>query len=109
MSLFDLPVDPNGSAQVFEVDLDGRTYRFQIRLNGRDNVFYLNLLDASDNPIRTGIRIVDDWILTARDANFDVRPPGHLITVAVETVDGPPELGELGSDVLMLYDDLSDR
>ncbi len=105
---------PIASLQAFDsidVALSGVAYRLQFYWNGRDGSnnpaggsWNLSLLDTSDNPIATGIKLVLGGYLLAPFALEN--PPGNLFLVDQSGQDLDPGFGDLGSRVLMVYDDL---
>lgn len=98
MTQFNLPMDPGLADQIFDVDLDGVTFRFEMHLNSRDDTWYMNILDIDGTLLRAGIRLVNDWPVLERWRDFVVRPAGILGVINSGVLTEPPGLGELGPD-----------
>ncbi len=102
MPVFDLPTsttDPNYS---IEVTLDGRVFRLLFKFNGRDQAWYLDLFDADDVLLRSGIRIVNDWLLF-RLWQTETRPEGDSMAIAQGADTSIAGLQDLGERVLLTY------
>ncbi len=99
----EIPIDPENANQLFEVVLDGVTFRLLYRFNSRDLTWYLDVFSASDVLLRAGIRVVDDWTSFLRWADFAVRPGGEILNIARGVAASAPGFGELGVDVIATY------
>ena len=102
-----IPFVPSLANYTFSTSLEGIMYTFVVRWNQRDAAWYFDLLDASDTPIASGIKIVlgcylgstrsyvqpfrsgvfvvNDTSGAGRDAGFD--DLGARITVSRYTLD----------------------
>lgn len=96
MVQFSLPVAPDIADQIFDVDLDGVTFRFELHLNSRDGAWFLNIFTTDGTLLRAGLRLVNDWTVILRWRDFAVRPAGILLVINSGALTEPPTLGELG-------------
>lgn len=106
MTQFSLPVAPDVADQVFDVDLDGVTFRLNLRHNSRDSSWYMDIFDLNNTLLRAGLRLVNDWPATVRWRDFAVRPEGIIGVINSGVLTEPPTLGELGpeSDAALIYE-----
>lgn len=85
-----------------ETQLDGTLYSFTFRWNARAGQWFLDIADASNDPIVSGIALVVSFPLARRCA--DPRMPPGLLT-AYDTTGAGLDPGEtdLGRRVVLLY------
>jgi hypothetical protein len=99
VSFFEIPpVFTDQTAFVQEVDLDGTTFRLNFRWSTRESVWYLDLLDLSDDPIAMGMKLVEGALLLRYIVDAR-RPPGELYFIGVATQTN------LGTDAVLVYAD----
>jgi hypothetical protein len=102
MAVFEIPTRFDIYEYNFQVDLDGTKYELQMRYNQREDSWWLDLYDTDRNPIRTGVKIVSDWILFRTSGYRDI-PPGAIIAVDTKQVPYRPTLEEIGQDVILTW------
>lgn len=86
------------------VTLDGVVFNLQFRFNQRDDAWTLNVLDESQNRIKSGIKLVANFPLLrlVRDLR---RPAGELVSLDVRVLPAPPRQEELGDIIDLAYTD----
>lgn len=87
-------------------ELDGTTYTLRLRWNEREGAWFMDVGDDAGNPIRTSIKVVVGWPLTARFADSAL-PPGQLYAIDTSGADAEPGLQELGARVVLAYQEKS--
>lgn len=87
-------------------EIDGREYQLIFSWNDRYQSWYLDILDQDSSPILYGKRLVCGVVL-GRELVGDSRIwPGKLSCVATTPDASDPGQFDLGSRVLLVYDDL---
>ncbi len=104
MADFVIPVDSSSTNYTVDVALSGGVYRFGLYWNTRGQFWSLDILDPSDNPIATGLKLVADWELVSGLGNSAL-PPGFLYCVDTSGQGLDPTESDLGTRVLLIYDD----
>lgn len=99
-----LPVDSDSASYSFDVDLSGKLYRLALAWNTRAAWWTLDIADDADTPLVTGIRLVADTELIRLFA-LDALPPGSLYCVDTSGQGVDPTDTDLGSRVILVYDD----
>lgn len=90
-----LPVRPGVPDQLFSTQLADVTYQIRLRWNARANGWYLDVLEASDEPIASGLRVA----LGAALGNLVRREPflsGTIVAVDLSGQDREPGLDDFG-------------
>jgi len=85
-----------------ETQLDGTLYSLTFRWNSRANQWFVDLADAANDPIVSGIAIVVDFPL-ARRCRDPRMPPGALFAVDTTGAGLDPGETDLGRRVVILY------
>ena len=104
MADFVIPVDSTGTNYTLDVSLSGRVYRFGLYWNTRGQFWSLDIFDQADNPLATGLKLVADWELIGGLGNSDL-PPGFLYCVDTSGQGIDPTETDLGTRVILVYDD----
>lgn len=107
MPVFTLPTSTVDANYVFTVDLDGIEFQLDFKFNARDDAWFMTILDVDDNPLRAGLKVVNEWLLLRLWVAL-VRPEGELLGVNLGDVPAPPTLNQLGSDVVLTYLDAAE-
>lgn len=99
---------PAGEADYdFTTQLNGVEYGFRMRWNSRDASWYMDLVDADDEPIVSGVRLVLGAKLGARSTHpfFD----GNILYV-YDTSNTAAEAGidDLGKRVSLIWSPIGD-
>jgi hypothetical protein len=87
--------------------LDGLLYVLRFKWNARDQSWIVDILDESEAPIRTGIKIVEGFPLL-RTIAVAGRPPGELAAIDPTGRDMEAAQETLGVDVLLAYLDAAE-
>ena len=99
-----IPNTPDVPYYDFEVELDGVEFKLEFRFNNRDLSWYLTVYDIEGEPLRAGLRIVNDWIIT-RLWKDESSPLGEIVSITQGDQSGVASLSELGRTVLLNYID----
>jgi hypothetical protein len=105
MAVFQIAVRPGLAHQELQVPIGDRVYTFSLRWTVREQRWYLDVYDEQHSPIYTGIAIVLNFPLGARCVSADFWP-GVLLAVDTSNDNAEPGLDDLGSRVVLLYNDL---
>lgn len=97
-----LPLIPSEPNYRLGTQLDGTQYVIDCRWNSRAEAWYLDVLDANADPIRTGIKIVLGAALGARctDPRF---PQGLFLASDLSGQGREAGLDDLGVRVFVYY------
>lgn len=102
-----LPIEPGISAQSFTVQLDNRPFQFRFIFNGRAELWLFSIFDdagtllLADVPVFTKQELIGLY-------QHDLRlPQGVLFAVNETEQDTKPTFENLGSDVLILYEEVN--
>ncbi len=99
-----IPVDSNSTNYTLDVSLSGGIYRFGLYWNTRGQFWSLDILDSSENPIATGLKVVADWEFISGLGDSRL-PPGFLYAVDLSGLGLDPTDSDLGTRVILVYDD----
>ena len=106
MATYGIPIEDASDLGNFDltVDLDGSDYQLVFRFNNREDFWYLDILDAAGNEIRSGLKCVVNWpvLRTCRDQG---RPPGELMVLDARPEPEETGLDNLGSIALLTYEE----
>lgn len=86
------------------VNLDGIDYLFELQWNGREGRWYMHFFDADASPIALGIKLVANARLLRRTTDSR-RPPGEFRMIDVSGQGIDPELDDLNTRCILLYQD----
>lgn len=107
MATVTLPVTNDPDSEVVYT-LDGITYTFRFRYNERGGAFYFDMLDADENVIICGRKIVVSWPLFGW-REVDTRlPGGRLFACDTTDSDTDPTLEDFGTRVVLQYVEAAD-
>lgn len=102
MAVLIVPRDGALANYEFLIELQGVVFRLIFKFNQREDVWYFDLLDELQNPLRSGIKIVVNYPLLARLRNLS-RPSGDFLADDARSNLRPPDLDELGTTVPLTY------
>ena len=102
MAVLIVPRDGDVANFEFLIELEGVVFRLKFKFNQRESVWYFDIFDEFQNPLRTSIKIVANYPLLTR-LRTQSRPAGDFFAVDSRTFPAPPTLDELGSTVLLTY------
>lgn len=97
-----IPVEPSTPFQTFGTTLDGDHFVFEFRWNGRAGVWYMDIRDEDEDPIKLGVAVVLGVPLGRRctDPRF---PRGVLWAYDTSGAGRDPGIDDLGSRVLIYF------
>ncbi|MBU6427984.1 MAG: hypothetical protein KGR26_03150 [Cyanobacteria bacterium REEB65] len=104
MADFVIPVDSSSTNYTVDVSLSGGVYRFGLFWNTRGQFWSLDIFDQTDKALATGLKLVADWELISGLGNSAL-PPGFLYCVDTSGRGLDPTESDLGTRVILLYDD----
>lgn len=102
MSVLIVPRDGDLANFEFLIELDNVVFRLKFKFNQREDVWYFDIFDELQNPLRTGIKIVVNYPMLTR-LRTQTRPAGEFLANDPRTPPRPPTLDELGVTVLLTY------
>jgi hypothetical protein len=104
VAVYELPIDSADPAYDVDADMGGTLYRLAIAWNTRGKYWTLSISLTDGTLLVAGIRLVPDYELLARfnDARL---PVGRLACVDLTGRGDPPTYEDLGTRVVMVYDD----
>ncbi len=104
MALIEIPVRNDLPAYKFSLDLDAKSYVLSFRYNGRMERWVMDLLDDTENPIRTGIKIlttVDLFPILKKET----MPQGTFLAFHETGLEINAERIEFGDSVKLFYNE----
>lgn len=102
MAVVTIPVTNDPESWV-AVKLDGVNYTLRLRWNVRSGAWFMDILDAEDNFLAAGRKLVVEWALNLlRDTDPNL-PQGMLFCRDTTGQKADPTLESLGTTVLLLY------
>ena len=107
MATRELPLDPTDHAAKFKLDLDGRVFEFVFKFNARVNRWHLDILSDAGVELINGVLVVVKLDLLAKHRHDERLPQGTLFAVNLVSENVEATQDNLGSDVLVLYDEAS--
>jgi len=99
-----IPTRGDIGAYFFQVELDKKVFGLAFQFNAREGNWYFDLQDALGNRIRSGVKVVSGFPFLQRVTNLN-RPPGEVIAIDTTGNDLDPDLADLGSKVLLAYEE----
>lgn len=104
MAQWSLPIDAAAPHYTVDVPLAGTLYRFTVHWNDRGGFWTIDVSLTDDTPIVSSIKIVADWELWGQfpDARL---PAGYLMAVDLSGQSLDPAYDDLGSRVILVFDD----
>ncbi len=103
MAQFIIPIAANPNQNV-RVVLSNTVYFINIRYNTRLDTYTFSLLDAAQNPIISGVRIVPQYSLLSGTVD-ERKPPGKLFAIDMSRTGDDCSFADLGQRVLLAYDE----
>ena len=104
MALIAIPVTNDPWSEV-TVSLDGSVYLLAFRWNTREGAWFMDISDANGDLLKPGIKLVCDWPLTSLRDTDPGLPPGMLSVFDQGGAQVDPTLDDLGTRVLLLYEE----
>ena len=108
MAVFYIDTSTSATATIWDQisEIDGREYVLVFAWNDRYQSWYLHILDQDSNPILYGRRLAVGVVLGRQLVGDSRIWPGKLVCVATTQDPSDPGQFDLGSRVLLVYDDL---
>lgn len=104
MATWKLPTTPAETAPYqFDVPLDGTVYGVELRWNERAGRWFYTILTAEGVVVVAGQPVMNRYPLLRWPD--DRLPPGRMFAIAMSDPDIEAGVDELGSRVLLVYDD----
>lgn len=97
-----LPIRQEGPRFTFACELEGVSYTFAFRWNDRDGGWYMEISDATGDPIVSGIKVVIGILLLGR-ATSKLLPPGDLLAIDTAATNTDPGFEDIGRRVQITY------
>ena len=104
MTLYEIPIDSTYGAFTQKTVLDGISYILGFRFNQTVGAWYMDILDASNNPILCGILLALNLPLTYRFiGRVAGLPRGQFVVVDESGNDQPLTRTNFGKGVNLIY------
>jgi len=107
MAIRELPLDSTISSFTQKMDLDGRPFTFRFRFNDRTDRWGFDISDDAGTVLIAGIPLFVKQLLIDRYQSNPALPQGSLFAINQVNPDDPPTRDNLGTDVLLLYDEVA--
>lgn len=107
MATIIVPARSDLPAYKFSMDLDGTIYVLDFGFNARTNLWYMSIIDQSDNLIIGDIPILVNIPLTDQYVKKGL-PPGRFIAIDETGKKQNPGIKDLGTTVKLFYQEVSD-
>lgn len=104
MTIHRIPLEAGNPQYVQQVQFDGVTYGIRMHWNEREGAWYLDLLDAADDVIIAGRKLVADWPLLHRCVDAR-KPPGQIYCIDKSGRGEDPGFDDIDDRVVLLYYD----
>ena len=100
----ELPVRSDFPSYTFQIDLEEVSFIFKFRFNERMQRWIMDINDADENPILSGVPVLTAIPLTDEYV-VDGLPPGRFIAINQTGTNANPLRDDLGNDVKLLYEE----
>ncbi len=97
-----MPIRNDLAAYTFQIDLEGTIYTFTFRYNERMDRWLMDIADANEETIITGIVVLTEWLLIDRFKD-DRLPPGNFLAIDESGEQKYPGREDFGQDVKLFY------
>jgi len=98
-----IPISVGVPDQQLQVELDSVTYTLRFVWNARANGWFVSLMDAEENPVLMGRRLVVSWPIWGRFVGRPLVPPGLFEAIDTSGQDLEAGLDDLGDRVQVMY------
>lgn len=102
MAIVTLPLQPSNPSYRVGVTLAGVQYLLDMRWNARDAAHYMDILDETGDPIRTGIKVVLGTFLGQRSVDRQA-PYGLLVAVDTSGQGVDAGIDDMGARVVVKF------
>jgi hypothetical protein len=97
MAYLILPNFPTSGRHEYDIELGGETFTLDFTYDERVQSWYMDIRDASNVVIRSGVRLVADFPLLSR-SKLDTLPEGALLAIDItgqgKDIEAQEELGD---------------
>lgn len=100
--LLKIPLDESVPWYAFTISLDSATYTLEAYYNTRAERWRLNILDATETPLLTGLPLLIDRDLTAPYLHLSI-PPGQFTVLDDTGAQAQPTLSSFLLDHSLYY------
>ena len=92
------------SRYIFNIDLNGESFRLRFHWNTRENNWYMDIMDTEDNNLLLGVKLVVDYELTKRYKYIQGLPKGEFFVTAIaENESEELTYDNFGSKYIMVF------
>lgn len=102
MAFIELPTFNDPANFRYTIELDGVVFELSFIFNTRDSHWYVDILDADGNQLRSGVKLVTGMALL-RKWSDRARPPGELFMIDPSNQDREATLETIGQEVFLNY------
>lgn len=99
-----LPLGNDVPSYKFKTSLSGVVYTLQLNFNTRVQLWHLDIMDASNNPIYMGIPLIIDTDLLYQCVN-PLRPLGTMVVLDTTNQEQNPGRNSFGTTHILMYID----
>lgn len=107
MAIVEIPLRNDIAAYTFSVDLDNRTFTFDMKFNDRTGLWSFDILNDAGETLVGGVPLFVKQLLLSRYKHDTRLPQGNLFAQNLVNEDEPPGRDNIGTDVVLLYDEVS--
>ena len=107
MAIREIPLNSDISAFSFLVDLDNITFGFRFIFNDRTGLWGFDIQDSAGIPLLVGIPLFSKQLLIDKYQHIAGLPQGNLFAQNLVDENAPADRDNLGTDVILLYEDAS--
>lgn len=107
MATLEIPLNSNRQSYQFSIDLDGVTYNMKVKYVERVDLWFMDILDVSENPIVTGMPIQTNVDILAQITSEE-KPQGSFIAIDETGNNRDASVDTLGNDIKLIYEEASD-
>ncbi len=106
MAILQLPISSTNANYRFRTRIEGIDYTFRFRYGSREDSWFMDIRSSEDTLILAGIRVVVGVDLTQSFKHLDI-PQGPILAENLENSFQEPNRNNFGSEVLMIYAEVS--
>ena len=106
MAILQLPISNTDANYRFKTRIEGVDYTFRFRYGRREDSWFMDIRSSEDVLILAGIRVVVGIDLTQSFKHLPI-PQGPILVENLENIFQEPDRDNFGTEVLMLYVEVS--
>lgn len=104
MATLVIPTRGDIGAYFFRITLDLEVFSLSFQFNDREGRWYMSIADQAGNPVRSGLKLVSNFPVTARIAD-PAGPNGEIMALDTTGQGLDAAFADLGSRVLVTYEE----